>query len=257
MKRTMLPLLIALIAAIPAWGMDGCGAGSCASCHTMTVDEANRILKSLGGGVKGVKPSQVKGLWELSIEKDGQKGVAHMDFGKKHILSGQIFDIATRKPIAEAAQQPPKIEKIKAESVPSKNSIVMGNPKAKKKLFVFTDPDCPYCSKLHAELKKLVKEDKELAVYVKLFPLKNIHPKAYDKSRAILSGKASELLDRAFAGGELPMPAAGAGVKAVDETISFAQANGITATPTLVLPDGRIMPGFRDAAAIRKLLAGE
>ncbi len=39
--------------------------------------------------------------------------------------------------------------------------------------------------------------------------------------------------------------------------MNFAQSIGINATPTLVLPDGRIMPGYQDAAALEKLLTEE
>ena len=103
------------------------------------------------------------------------------------------------------------------------------------------------------ELKKLVALEPDLVVYIKLFPLK-MHPHAYDKARVILGEKSLMLLEKSFAGEALPAPKARDAKKAVDDTMRFAESVGINATPTLVLPDGRILPGLQDAEAMRKLL---
>ena len=236
-----------------AMAKEGCG-GDCASCHSLTEKEAGALLQGVGT-VKSVKPAQVLGLYELRLEKDGNQAVAYLDYGKKNLIAGQIFNIATRQVVTPQLTPPAKkIENVDINRIPLDNALIMGNPKGTKKLFVFTDPDCPFCGKLHAELKKLVVLEPELAVYVKLFPLK-MHPKAYDKARVILGGKSLELLDRAFSGGSLPAPGPNDVAKPVDDNLKFAESIGVNSTPTLVLPDGRVMPGFRDAATLQGLLA--
>ena len=157
------------------------------------------------------------------------------------------FEVRTREEIAGQLR-------INPAKLGAQNSLVLGNPYGKKKLFVFTDPECPFCGKLHAELKKLTATEPQLAVYIKLYPLK-MHPKAYDKARVILGAKSLALLERSFAGGALPAPGPKDSRKPVDATIRFAEANGIHSTPTLVLSDGRVVTGFRDAASIKALLA--
>lgn len=238
-----------------AMAKEGCG-GECASCHSLSEKEAGTLLNGLGT-VKSVKPSPVRGLYELRLEKDGSQAIAYMDYGKKNIIAGQIFDIASRQLVTtKITASPINVEKIDVSKIPLENSLVMGNANGTKKLFVFTDPDCPYCAKMHEELKKLVEMDRDIAVYVKLFPLE-MHPKAYDKSRLILSENSLKLLDTAFSGGKLPEPDAKHSGKGVDETKAFARSIGVGSTPTLVLPDGRILPGFRDAMAINNLLSKE
>jgi thiol:disulfide interchange protein DsbC len=198
--------------------------------------------------------AQVRGLFELTLEKDGRHATAYMDYGKKHIITGPIFDITSGRVISplpvNAEKEPANVDITK---VPLDNSLIMGNPKGTKKLFVFTDPECPFCVKLHAELKKLVAMEPGLTVYIKLFPLK-MHPKAYDKARVILGANSLEFLERAFAGAPLPPPGTKDTAKSVDDSIRFAESVGINSTPTLILPDGRVMPGFQDAEAMRKLL---
>jgi thiol:disulfide interchange protein DsbC len=235
---------------------EGCG-GACNKCHSLTVQEANSILTGLGVEVKNVNPAAVNGLWELDVEQAGKQGVAYIDYGKKHLIPGPIFDIAARAPVSGAVNvPPPPPASVNVDTIPLTDSIVMGNPKGKKKLFVFTDPDCPYCAKMHGELKKLAAMEPDLAIYLKMFPLR-MHPDAYDKARVILGarGKSLEMLDKAFSGQKLPQPGVKDVKKPVDETIKFAESIGINSTPTLVLPDGRIMPGFLEAAAIKELIA--
>lgn len=241
------------VAALPM-SQQGCG-GDCAGCHTLTLGEAKTLMKKTGGEVKKVRLSPIKGLFEVIFTKNGQQGTAYLDFGKKHLIPGPVFNLATMKPIGEAAaSQPKSVSKINIDKIPKDNSIIMGNPMGRKKLFVFTDPECPFCKKLHGELKKLVEMDRSLTVYVKMFPLP-MHPKAYDKARVILGAKSIKMLDQAFAGAALPQPGPKDSTKGVDETVRFAESNGISLTPTLIMPDGRVVLGYWDAPTIQKLMA--
>lgn len=256
MSQVKHPILLALILlafAAPVFAMsEGCG-GECASCHAISLQEANSILKDLGT-VKSVKPAAVRGLYELTIEQQGKTGVAYLDYGKKHIISGPVYDIASRQVVGAAPVSAKKhLERLDPATLKTGDSLVLGNPKGKKKLFVFTDPECPFCAKMHAELKKLVDLEPDLAIYIKLFPLK-MHPHAYDKARVILSAKSLKLLEKSFAGEALPAPKAKDAKKPVDDTMRFAESVGIDSTPTLVLPDGRILPGAKDAKSMQELL---
>jgi thiol:disulfide interchange protein DsbC len=245
---------VALVTAtLPSFAMSGGGCGGdCASCHSITVNEADSLLKGIGK-VTAVKPAPVRGLYEVTFEQQGNTGVAYLDYGKKHIIAGQAYDIASMQPVGGNAPTAKQQERLDPTTLSSTDALVMGNPNGKKKLFVFTDPECPYCAKAHGEFKKLAALEPDLAIYIKLFPLK-MHPKAYDKARVILAANSLELLEDSFAGKALPAAGETTPKKPVDETIHFAGAAGINSTPTLVLADGRIVPGFKDAAAMRQLL---
>lgn len=249
----VLGLFLLTTALAHAMPKDGCG-GDCASCHKLTVQEANKLMTGVGK-VLSVKYPSIRGLWELEVEKDGKKVVAYLDYGKKHLVPGPIYNLASKQPIAGGAAPPPKLTKVKVSAIPLDNSLVMGNPKGKKRLIVFTDPECPYCAKLHGELTTLVGLDKDVAVYVKLFPLK-IHPNARAKADAIMQSQSLQLLADAYAGKPLPPPGSGpqAGAAAVEETIALVNKLGINATPTLVFPDGSVTTGSMAAAEIQKKL---
>ena len=96
-------------------------------------------------------------------------------------------------------------------------------------------------------MKKIVEERKEIAFYIKMFPLKS-HPAAYEKAKTIVCEKSLNLLAEAHEGKPLPKP--NCETTAVDESIRLAEKLGISSLPTLVLPDGRLILGYYDAKTL-------
>lgn len=255
LKSCSIAVLLIFMASFAHAMSEGCG-GDCSKCHTLTLNEAKKLIKPSGGTVKIVRPSKVRGLYEVTFERNGQQVIGYLDYGKRHIISGPVIDLKTMQPISEAAAKPKlkAVSKVDPRKIPLANSIVMGNPMGRRRLIVFTDPDCPYCSKLHQELKKLVAKDNSVAVYIKMFPLVKLHPQAYDKSRAVMAANSVQMLDQTFAGRLFPNPRGKDGKAAVDETLKLAESLGINSTPTMVLPDGSVVTGYWDLQNLRKLL---
>jgi thiol:disulfide interchange protein DsbC len=145
-----------------------------------------------------------------------------------------------------------KLRRVDLSTIPLTDSVVVGNPKASKKLILFTDPQCPYCEKLHPELDKVVKADPEVVFFIKMMPLASIHPDSPRIAKAVLCEGTTKLLEDSFAGKKIPDPTCQS--DAVERTLRLAQDLGIGSTPTLILPDGRIVPGYRPADAILEML---
>jgi thiol:disulfide interchange protein DsbC len=221
--------------------------------HALTTAEAGKLLKHFGK-VTGVKPAPIKGLYEVTLRQGNRQMAAYIDFSKKHILAGRIYDIASRKMITPLPTEVPvRLSKAQLDKIKPENSILMGNPKGTQRMFVFTDPDCPYCKRLYGELKKLMPMEPDLSIYIKMYPLK-MHYGAYDKARVILAAHSLDMLDKAFAGGKLPPAGEKDRKQPIDETIKLAESLGIRGTPAMVFPDGRLVIGFRSAGAMHALL---
>ncbi len=263
MTKIMLSLILVLWFAVAAFAMpgnQGCGSQECSKCHSLTVDEANKLLSFAGVKVTSVKPAPAHGLHEVLFEKNGGVGIVFIDYGKKHLIQGMIIDLKTREPVAAHENNFPKPKQftgLDPKLIPIQYAIVMGNPKATKKIYVFTDPDCPYCRQLHPVLQQLEKTMPDLAINILLLPLRQLHPQSYDKARAIIVGKKRDLLDKAFAGKELPAPKGDEGKSEVDAIIKFAVEQGINGTPMILLPDGKPYQGARDATSIQKVVGGK
>jgi thiol:disulfide interchange protein DsbC len=96
-------------------------------------------------------------------------------------------------------------------------------------------------------MKKVVKEREDIAFYIKLFPVKS-DPDSIVKSEAIVCAGSLKLLEDAFDGRHISE--ASCNTTAVKENIELAEKLGITGTPTIVLPDGALLPGYKDAETL-------
>ncbi|VAV84024.1 Thiol:disulfide interchange protein DsbC [hydrothermal vent metagenome] len=228
---------------VSAFTGKGCG-GECRDCHTLTKKEAEKLLKvkKYNAKILKIEQSPVKGLWAIELSENEKPIKLYIDYGKKHLI-GNITKLAD---LGKPPKQP-ELRKIDLKKIPLEDALIMGNPDAKYKVIVFDDPDCPYCAKLHVEIKKILKKRKDIAFYIKLFPLP-MHPEAYEKSKAILCGKskAVSLLDDVFAGKDIGKPKCKTG-RTIDDNIKLAAELGITGTPSLILPGGYVYPGYAEA----------
>jgi thiol:disulfide interchange protein DsbC len=93
-------------------------------------------------------------------------------------------------------------------------------------------------------MEKVLKEKKDIAFYILLFPLA-MHKDAYWKSKSIVCNRSLKMLEDAFAKKEIPKPECD--TKEIDANMKVAEALGITGTPALVLPDGRVHTGMMPA----------
>ncbi len=223
----------------------------CSKCHKLTTTEAATLLKELIPNLKvlNVRISPIKGLWEVTIENNNKKGIAYVDFTKKHFVSGSIIAIKEKKNLTQ--ERFDDINRVDASQIPLGDAIIAGNKNAKNKVIVFTNPDCPYCKDLHAEIKKVIAERKDVAFYKKMLPFK-VNTETYEKSKAIVCEKSLELLESAY--DKKPIPKAKCETTAVDENMKLAEKLGITGTPTMIMPDGRIISGKRDAKTLKELI---
>jgi thiol:disulfide interchange protein DsbC len=100
-------------------------------------------------------------------------------------------------------------------------------------------------------MKQVVKERKDIAFYIKMYPLP-MHKTAYDKAKTIICEKSLSLLEDAFEGKTIPPPQCKTSV--VDENIALAKNLGISGAPAIVMPDGRLISGYRDAKTLIELI---
>ncbi len=62
---------------------------------------------------------------------------------------------------------------------------VVGVKDAPIKIVMFTDPDCPYCRMTHSNIIEYAKGRPDVALYIRLFPLVQIHPNAFRKAEIL------------------------------------------------------------------------
>jgi len=100
-------------------------------------------------------------------------------------------------------------------------------------------------------MKKVIEKRKDIVFFIKMYPLA-MHKGAYEKSKTIVCEKSLALLEDAFA--KKPLPAPKCETSALDENIKLAEKLGIRGTPAIVLPNGLVIPGYKDADSIIALI---
>ncbi len=241
-------LLIALPAAAFMPTGEGCGAGSCIDCHDLSKAEANDILKQIEGEVVGVSAAEVPGLWRVDMKMNNKTWPLYLDYSKSYLISGNVIQLSSRQNLTENHYR--ELNPVNISAVPLDDALLLGDPQAKTKVIVFTDPHCPYCSKLHQELKKALEVRPDIAWLIKLMPIKKGSREA---AETILCEKSLDLLDAAFAGRQLPPPPA-CDTTDIDQTLQLAANLGLSSTPTLVMPNGRILPGYKELEHLLRLV---
>jgi thiol:disulfide interchange protein DsbC len=183
------------------------------------------------------------GLYEVAFDDR----LVYTDEKMTYLFSGNILDMHTMKNLTEAREK--QLYAINFDTLPL--DLAMKNVKGngKRKLAVFTDPNCQYCRKLEKELVNLT----NATVYIFVLP---ILPNSEEKAKAIWCSpdrlKAWE--DHMLRGVEPQSP------KTCDTTTltkisTQAEKLRINVTPTLIFEDGVIKPGTLTLELLEEHLA--
>jgi thiol:disulfide interchange protein DsbC len=245
-------LLFSWISSAGAFMGEGCGAGDCKDCHQLTREEAAEILQGVAGKVIGVKFSEVPGLWVVDLDQQGKKIPIYLDFSKQFLISGRVVRLATKEDVTQKRFM--ALNKVDVGQIPLNDALVLGKPEADHKIIVFDDPECSFCRKMQGEMEEVVEKRPDIVFYIKMFPLTNIHPKAYNKAKAIICEKSLKLLEESLAGKEIPPPQCE--TDQVDKNIALGRKIFVKSTPTLIFPDGSVVPGYKSAERIIEFLDG-
>jgi len=210
-----------------------------AECPSLDKKDADAIVKKVlpDGNAVDVKESPIKGVWQIDVEKGGQRGSIFLDCSRKYLVQIISLDAYLKQ---MQSQTPQKVDVAK---IPLQDSITVGLKDAPKKVIVFSDPDCPYCRKLHEIIKSVIAKRPDIAFVEILHPLP-MHKEAPKKVQAILCSKSVAMLDEAFSGKPVPEPPANCTAEAMERNEALARSLNFNGTPTLVRDDGAVLSGF-------------
>ena len=186
-----------------------------------------------------VLPSPLPGIYELVMGRN----VAFSDAEGRYFIFGHLYDMQSQRDLT--AEQKEALAKVDWPALPLENSIRFVNGRGERVLAVFSDPDCPFCKKVEAELARL----DNATLYLFPFPIQSLHPNAVAKSTAIWCAKdRAQAWRDALAGGKLV--GKGDCENPITANVALAERLGINGTPTLIARDGRMLPGAASAERI-------
>lgn len=238
MKIRIAALLAALLlAAAPLRAAD-----STARVTEATVKKS--VEAKINQQVTSVTKTAFGGLYEVFV--DGQ--IFYTDEGVSFFVLGNLVDARSMQNVTEARLR--TLNAIKFDSLPLDKAIKFVKGTGKRKMAVFSDPDCPFCRRLEKDLANL----NDVTIYTFLYPIESLHPAAVQKSKAIWCSpdRAKAWNDYMLKGVAPTAPATCS--NPVDEIVELGRKNRINGTPTIIFADDRTVPGAVPVAQIEKYL---
>ena len=253
--RFILHLLILCCMVYPVFAADS---GKKQGCDAISPTEIQDILKNLkadNAKVLYIKKSPLAGICEVAVEMGVQTNIFYFDIAKTHLFFGNLVEMKTMtNRTAQSITEIQDKKRIDISKISLTAALVLGDLKAEKKVIIFTDPDCPYCSNLHSVMKQIIAKRKDIAFYIKMYPLE-FHKDAYWKSKSIVCNNSLQLLQDCFDKKEIAKT--DCKTEEVDNNLKLAKSLGITGTPAIILPDGRLRVGAMPEAELIKLIDGK
>jgi len=195
--------------------------------------------------VTAVNPSPIAGLYEVMLGAN----VLYMTADGRYTLRGDIFDLKTRANLTDSRRSEARIAAFVAEA-PRAIEFAPANGKVESTLYVFTDIDCGYCRKMHAEVPKL--NAAGIAVQYFAFPRAGLKSESYDKAVAVWCAKdPRSALTSAKQGKKPELMKCENPVAAQFE---LGQSVGVQGTPAVFTEDGEEIGGYIPAKELIKML---
>jgi thiol:disulfide interchange protein DsbC len=195
--------------------------------------------------VVGVKPSPLQGLYEVEMQ-GGRLVYASAD--GKHVINGHLLKIegGTVTNLTQEAESRGIAKQI--AEIPAKDMVVFAPEKPKAHITVFTDPDCGYCRKLHSEVPELNRLGIEVRYLA--FPRQGPGSQAASTLVSVWCAKDRQAaMTRAKSGQAVT---AASCENPVQKQFELGQMLGVNGTPTVVLANGQVIPGYQPAAELAR-----
>lgn len=187
-----------------------------------------------GAPVKGLRASVFPGMFEAMVGDD----LIYFDEKLGHFIVGNLIEAATMTNKTE--ERTAELSAIDVKQLPLKDAIKVVRGKGERVMYVFTDVDCPFCTRLEETLQTT----DNVTVYNFMFPIDSLHPAARNKQKAIWCAK-----DRVVAWNDAVLKKKfdanqkGECANPIDATVALGQKLGVRATPSFFLADGRMVAG--------------
>ncbi len=195
--------------------------------------------------VTQVNKTPLTGIYEVVMGRN----VAYTDKDGRYFIFGNLFDMKTQTDLTTTPTSSNKVEVGFPNADRLKDAIKTVKGNGKRKLVVFSDPDCPYCQQLERNLQSI----DNVTIYTFLYPLESIHPTAKTTAVSIWCSKNP---GKAFQDYMIEniKPSSKNCAHPIDRNIEFASSMNIQGTPSLIFEDGSMVPGAVGVSKLERLI---
>ena len=167
------------------------------------------------------------------------------------IIAGDLYSASADGLVNLSAQRRQVKVADRIAAIPESEMILFTPEQIKATITVFTDVDCTFCRKLHAEIEQL----NELGIEVRYmaYPRGGEQAESYQKMISVwCSSDRKKSLTQAKNGQNIPEFSCD---NPVLKHYQLGNEFGIAGTPALIFPDGQVVPGYVEAQRLAAMLS--
>lgn len=209
-----------------------------------------KLSKTLSVPIQAVRPSPIAGVYE--IQSGFNFGYVSAD--GEYLIEGDLVRLSTGETLTENNRKVARLAAV--QKLGLENMIVFAPPadKIKHTITVFTDVDCGYCRMLHSQVAEY--NAKGIAIHYVFFPRTGPNTESFYKAEAVwCSADRNAALTQAKLGGAITNAP-----KCKDpilEQYTTGAAIGVRGTPSIILEDGEMIPGYQPPDQLAQMLDGK
>jgi thiol:disulfide interchange protein DsbC len=186
--------------------------------------------------IDSIKASPVSGFSEVVV----QGHVVYVSNDGKHLMQGPLYDVQKKEDLTESTMRVIRASAMEKQKEADRIVFKAKGGIPKYKVAVFTDIDCGYCRRMHTQMA----EYNALGIEIDylFFPRAGVPSDSSRKAIAVWCAKDQQGAMTVAKDGKDPGNATCA--NPVESQFKLAQQVGVTGTPSMVLDDGTVVPGY-------------
>lgn len=206
---------------------------------------------ALGIEVDSARPGFASDWWLLSTAQ----GDYHLHDSGTLLVAGEWFDTRNPEQVINLSERELRVQRRQRISQSAATAVRFQAPNERAHIDVFTDPTCGYCRRFHRHIDEL----HEMGISVRY----HAFPRAGDGSQGAAQlatvwchSQPQAALDAAKSETGLTVIDAKRSQceRTVQEQMQLGRRLGVQGTPTIILPDGRLLVGYRNPSQLAEAL---
>jgi thiol:disulfide interchange protein DsbC len=185
-----------------------------------------------------IADSPMQGIKQVTLDSM----VVYVSEDGHYLMQGKLFDLETRTDLTEEAMSGVRRELMGGADTASMISFAPEDPLYD--VYVFTDIDCGYCRRLHAQIEEYNRLG--IAVHYLFFPRAGVGSPSFSKAVSVW---CSDDQREAFTSAKLGQDPQSVNCdNPIQAQYELGQKIGMTGTPALVMKDGSMVRGYMPPA---------
>ena len=196
--------------------------------------------------ITDVSPAPIPGLYEVLVGAS----LFYVSADGRYVVHGDLIDLDAHVNVSDQRRAQARKQVFETMDTQGYIEFPSKTKETRKTLYVFTDIDCGYCRKMHAEVGRL--NDASIAVRYLAFPRTGTKGPSFDKAVAVwCAPNRQEALTQSKLGVTVDSQKCD---NPVAKEFELGNAMGVTGTPAVYTDEGKHIGGYVPAEELIEMV---